>query len=142
MVVDADAQLKALLESDPASSAEWAATRKLKNDPRITRLGLFLRRSSLDELPQLINILRGEMALVGPRPIVAAEAPFYGDYFGYYISVRPGVTGLWQISGRNDTTYAERVALDTRYVRQRSFLLDVRIIAATIPAVLLRRGSY
>lgn len=142
MTADADARLKAHLEQNPDARAEWEATQKLKDDPRITPLGAFLRKSSLDELPQILNILRGEMALVGPRPIVAVEARFYGPHFESYKAVRPGLTGLWQISGRNDTSYEERVALDVAYVRQRSFLVDLRILIATIPTVLLRRGSY
>jgi exopolysaccharide production protein ExoY len=142
MVVDADRRLESLLAADADARAEWAATHKLKRDPRITRLGSFLRTSSLDELPQLWNILRGDMAVVGPRPIVAGEVGYYGEHFASYKAVRPGITGLWQISGRNDTTYAERVALDVSYVQRKSLALDLRILFATIPAVILRRGSY
>jgi lipopolysaccharide/colanic/teichoic acid biosynthesis glycosyltransferase len=114
----------------------------LRCDPRITRLGRFLRKSSLDELPQLFNVLDGSMSLVGPRPIVASEVPHYGRRITNYYSVRPGITGLWQISGRNDVTYRRRVALDTLYVSRRSFWLNLKILCATVPVVLLRRGSY
>jgi Undecaprenyl-phosphate galactose phosphotransferase WbaP len=142
MASDSDERLRRLLDSDAEAREEWEATHKLKNDPRITRLGAFLRKSSLDELPQLWNILANQMALVGPRPIVSSEVVHYGDHFAEYCAVKPGLTGLWQVSGRNDTSYAERVALDVRYVRDRSVFFDLRILAATMPAVLLRRGSY
>lgn len=142
MAHDAEERLRALLDTDEAAWQEWTETHKLKNDPRITRLGAFLRKSSLDELPQLWNILVGDMALVGPRPIVDSEIPYYAEHFGSYCAVKPGVTGLWQVSGRNDTSYAERVALDVSYIRNRSLMFDLRILIATIPAVLLRRGSY
>ncbi|QUD86037.1 sugar transferase [Phenylobacterium montanum] len=142
MLVDADQRLQLLLTQDPAARAEWDRDHKLRDDPRITGLGTFLRRSSVDEIPQLINVLRGEMSLVGPRPIVAAEAKRYGHYMRHYCSVNPGITGLWQVSGRNDVSYRRRVALDVTYARSKSFLLDLKILLATIPAVLLRRGSY
>ena len=141
MVVDADVRLRQLLETDPAARREWQATQKLENDPRITALGHFLRKSSLDELPQLINILKGEMSIVGPRPIVKNEIEKYGDYFGHYCQVRPGLTGLWQVSGRSDTSYGERVALDVKYVSDWSYVSDIKIIAMTIPAVLLSDGA-
>jgi len=139
MVVDSQARLEALLESDPAARAEWEATQKLKNDPRITRLGQFLRKSSLDELPQLWNIFMGEMSIVGPRPIVQNEIAKYGADFIYYTDVRPGLTGLWQVSGRSETTYEERVALDVEYVREWSFFRDIKVILLTIPAILASR---
>jgi len=142
MVVDADARLAALLQADPAAEREWARDHKLRRDPRITRLGEFLRRSSLDELPQLFNVLAGEMSIVGPRPIVAAEAPKYGARLQSYYRVRPGITGLWQVSGRNDTSYRRRVALDAVYARNKTLALDVKILLLTIPAVLLAKGSY
>ena len=142
MLVDADRRLQALLARDPVAKAEWDRDHKLRNDPRITLLGSFLRRSSVDEIPQLINVLRGEMSLVGPRPIVAAEAVRYGRYMRDYCSVTPGITGLWQVSGRNDVTYRRRVALDVTYARSKSLALDLKILVATIPAVLLRKGSY
>jgi lipopolysaccharide/colanic/teichoic acid biosynthesis glycosyltransferase len=141
MAVDAEAQLLALLQRDPAARAEWERDHKLTHDPRITRLGDFLRRSSLDELPQLINVLRGEMSLVGPRPIVPAEIARYRRYFACYCRVRPGITGLWQVSGRSDLPYRRRVALDVVYARSRSAGLDFKILLATAPAVLARRGA-
>ena len=141
MVVDADRRLAELLERDPQARAEWATNQKLRNDPRITRLGAFLRKSSLDELPQLLNIIRGDMSVVGPRPIVESEIVKYGPYFTYYKGTKPGLTGLWQVSGRSDTTYDERVALDVDYVRKWSNVRDVRIIAMTIPAILKSKGA-
>ncbi|WP_431269481.1 sugar transferase [Dankookia sp. P2] len=143
MVTDSQARLAALLEADPAARAEWEATRKLRDDPRVTRTGRFLRATSLDELPQLINVLRGEMSLVGPRPVVAAElAAHYGAAAEYYLSVRPGITGLWQISGRSETSYDTRVALDTRYATNMSVWTDLRILLRTPLVVLSRRGAY
>ena len=141
MVSDAEFRLQALLAADPAAAAEWAATQKLSHDPRVTGIGAVLRKTSLDELPQLLNVLRGEMSLVGPRPIVAAEVPRYGDDIACYFAVPPGVTGLWQVSGRSDTTYARRVQLDVAYVRHWSFWRDVAILLKTIPAVLAHRGA-
>lgn len=142
MVIDADRRLQKLLESDPAAAAEWACDHKLRDDPRITMLGAFLRKSSLDELPQLINVLVGHMSLVGPRPIVASEIPRYGRYFRYYCSVRPGITGLWQVSGRNDVSYRRRVALDTLYCRSKTTGLDIWILGRTVPSLLAARGCY
>lgn len=142
MVVNADVRLKEHLAKNPAAAAEWALDHKLRNDPRITPLGKFLRKSSLDELPQLINVLRGEMSLVGPRPIVAAEVARYGRYISDYCSVRPGITGLWQVSGRNDVSYRRRVALDVTYSRMQSLKLYTWIIYRTVPALLFQRGSY
>ncbi|MBW8269872.1 sugar transferase [Caldovatus sp. SYSU G05006] len=143
MVPDAEARLAALLEADPEARAEWEATRKLRRDPRITWIGRFLRASSLDELPQLVNVLRGEMSLVGPRPVPAAElAACYGAAAEHYRSVRPGITGPWQVSGRNDTSYAHRVALDVAYATRPSLREDLRILLRTPAAVLLRRGAY
>jgi lipopolysaccharide/colanic/teichoic acid biosynthesis glycosyltransferase len=142
MAVDADQRLAQLLRNDLIARAEWERDQKLRHDPRVTRLGAILRRTSLDELPQLINVLRGEMGLVGPRPIVESEVPKYGHRFHHYCRVKPGITGLWQVSGRNDTGYRTRVALDCVYAQRRSLILDVYILAATVPAVLLCRGSY
>lgn len=142
MRLDAAEQLQNLLETDPDIREEWERDRKLKNDPRITRIGQFLRRTSLDELPQLINVLRGQMSLVGPRPIIAEETVAYGDYIDYYQQVRPGVTGLWQVSGRNELSYDERVQMDVWYVRNWSLELDLIILTKTLVAVLLRKGSY
>jgi exopolysaccharide production protein ExoY len=142
MVVDADARLQALLASDPQARAEWEADHKLRNDPRVTRIGHFLRKSSLDELPQFFNVLMGDMSLVGPRPIVSDEVAKYGRYFAKYCQVRPGITGLWQISGRNDVSYRRRVAMDIAYVRSKSLALDMGILLLTVPRVVARRGSY
>ena len=142
MVLDAEERLQHLLLTDPAAQAEWEIGHKLKSDPRVTRIGAFLRRTSLDELPQLFNVLRGEMSLVGPRPIVAAEIRRYGRYFSDYCSVRPGLTGLWQISGRSDTSYRRRVALDVTYCRSRSAGLDVKILFLTGTVVIFGTGSY
>ena len=142
MAVDADARLERLLATDEAARLEWVADHKLRNDPRITAIGVFLRKSSLDELPQLFNVLRGEMSLVGPRPVVFAEAERYGRWFSHYCSVRPGITGLWQVSGRNEVSYRKRVAMDVLYSRRKSAALDIQILLNTIPAVLLRKGSY
>lgn len=141
MATDADVRLQALLASDMAARLEWASQHKLKDDPRITALGGFLRKSSLDELPQLFNVFVGDMNMVGPRPVVQAEAVRYGRRFQEYCAVRPGITGLWQVSGRSDTTYRRRVAMDVLYSRRKSPGLDVRILLATVPAVLLRKGS-
>ncbi|MEO0061560.1 MAG: hypothetical protein RLZZ08_120 [Pseudomonadota bacterium] len=141
MYVGAEERLQKILEADPRLRAIWDREHKLPKDPRVTRLGAFLRVTSLDELPQLINVLRGEMSLVGPRPIVMAEAARYGRYIRYYYAVRPGLTGLWQVSGRSSTTYRRRVAADVKYARVRSFGTDLRILAATIPAVVTGRGS-
>lgn len=143
MVLDSQERLDALLASDPAARAEWDATRKLKNDPRVTKIGRFLRATSLDELPQLLNVLRGEMSLVGPRPVIQSELDrFYGAAAMHYMSVRPGITGLWQVSGRSDTSYAQRVALDMAYVSRVSVWQDIRILLRTPLAVLSRRGAH
>lgn len=142
MCVDADAVLARHLAAHPAARAEWDADFKLRDDPRITRLGAFVRKFSIDEFPQLINIIRGEMAVVGPRPIISAEIEKYSGSYVDYCAVRPGLTGLWQVSGRNNTSYRRRVALDRCYVRRKSFLFDLRIVAMTVPAVLGARGSY
>lgn len=139
---DADAFLETLLQKDPELKAEWEREHKLKNDPRVTGLGRFLRKTSLDELPQFYNVLRGEMSLVGPRPIVRDEIEKYGEYFRYYAGVKPGITGLWQVSGRNDVAYQERVQLDVWYVRNWSVNLDLMILLKTFSAVLRKRGSY
>lgn len=141
---DADKILSALLSSSPDLEEEFRNDFKLKNDPRITRLGKFLRRSSLDELPQFLNVLRGEMSVVGPRPIVRKELPRYGERMDEVLAVRPGLTGLWQVSGRNNLSYEERVELDVRYARHRSLLMDLRIILKTVMVVLdpRDRGAY
>ena len=142
MAIDAESRLGALLASDPVARAEWARDHKLRSDPRVTPLGAFLRRSSLDELPQFFNVLRGEMSVVGPRPIVEAEIYRYGRRFRHYCAVKPGITGLWQVSGRTDVDYRARVAMDCLYVKSKSPRLYVWIVVATVPAVLMRRGSY
>jgi Undecaprenyl-phosphate galactose phosphotransferase WbaP len=142
MAQNADTLLQDVLARDPNLRDEWERTHKLKNDPRVSSSGRFLRRTSLDELPQLWNILRNEMSLVGPRPIVHAEIPKYGDSFALYIAVKSGLTGLWQISGRNDTSYAQRVNLDTFYVRNWSVWLDLYILFRTIETVVFHKGAY
>lgn len=142
MVVDADQKLNDYLASDKQANIEWLETHKLKVDPRITRFGSFLRKSSLDEIAQLYNILKGDMSFVGPRPIVEQEIEKYGPSYSRYCEVRPGITGLWQVSGRNNTTYEERVELDKWYVENQSLSLDLFILAKTFPIVLLRRGAY
>jgi len=142
MVRDAQEALERHLQENPELRAEWEATHKLKNDPRVTRVGRFLRRFSLDELPQLWNVLEGEMSLVGPRPIVDEEVPKYADAFDLYTMVRPGMTGYWQISGRSDTDYDHRVELDSFYVRNWSVWLDIVVLIKTVSAVLKRDGAY
>jgi lipopolysaccharide/colanic/teichoic acid biosynthesis glycosyltransferase len=142
MRVDADEVLKELLKRCPVSRQEWERDFKLRDDPRVTRVGSILRKLSLDELPQLFNVLRGEMSIVGPRPIVDAEVGRYGIHFPDYCSVNPGLTGLWQISGRNDVSYEERVYLDSLYARGKTLSGDLVIILKTVPAVLFARGSY
>jgi Undecaprenyl-phosphate galactose phosphotransferase WbaP len=142
MCLDAERTLDEHLQSDPDLRAEWERDRKLRRDPRVTRVGRFLRATSLDELPQLWNVLRGEMSLVGPRPIVEAEVPRYGEAYELYRRVTPGISGFWQINGRSDTSYEERVALDTYYVRNWSVWLDLVILARTVESILLQRGAH
>lgn len=142
MVANADEVLEELLSTDTEARVDWERDFKLKNDPRVTRLGAFLRKSSLDELPQLINVLRGEMSLVGPRPVVQAELDRYADKVAYYFQVRPGITGLWQVSGRNDVDYATRVGLDVWYVKNWSLWTDIVILLKTVRVVAFRIGAY
>jgi lipopolysaccharide/colanic/teichoic acid biosynthesis glycosyltransferase len=142
MVVNGDEVLKAYLAANPAARDEWRRDHKLKNDPRVTWIGRILRKTSLDELPQLWNVVRGEMSLVGPRPIVRAEIPKYGEQFDVYIRAVPGITGIWQISGRNDTGYRQRVALDVEYVSTWSVWLDLKILFNTVFVVLGQKGAY
>jgi exopolysaccharide production protein ExoY len=142
MVVDADQVLQELLAADPAARAEWAEFRKLRKDPRITPVGHFLRVTSLDELPQIFNVLRGEMALVGPRPITLDEVDRYGRTRWLYLQARPGMTGLWQVSGRNLTTFEERVELDRTYVNTRTIWLDIKIMLKTVRVILFRDGAF
>lgn len=142
MRVDAEEQLRDLLASDPALRVEWEKEFKLKDDPRISAIGHFLRRTSLDELPQLFNVIKGEMSLVGPRPVVRKELERYGDDVDYFLMVRPGMTGLWQVSGRNNANYDTRVYLDTWYVKNWSMWYDIAILFKTIRVVLKREGAY
>ncbi len=141
MVTDADSVLKRHLHENLDAAHEWREKQKLSRDPRVTSFGRFLRKSSLDELPQLFNILRGDMSFVGPRPILEEEIPRYGDAFGHCFTVPPGLTGLWQVSGRSDCSYVTRVALDSRYVSDWSLALDLTIMIQTVPAVLRQHGS-
>ncbi|MDP2096577.1 MAG: undecaprenyl-phosphate galactose phosphotransferase WbaP [Hydrogenophaga sp.] len=142
MQLNAERQLRELLANDPAAQAEWDREFKLRNDPRITPIGHFLRRTSLDELPQLFNVIRGEMSLVGPRPIIEAELARYGDDVDYFLMVRPGMSGLWQVSGRNDLDYETRVYLDTWYVKNWSLWYDIAILFKTVRVVFKREGAY
>ena len=135
MVRNADAALADYLRTNPTAKIEWDATQKLKHDPRVTPFGHFLRKSSLDELPQLVNVLLGQMSCVGPRPVVPSELQKYGVHIAEYLSVRPGLTGPWQVSGRSQLSYADRVALDAEYVRHWSLKRDMTILLKTIPAV-------
>ena len=141
MVVDAEKVLAQHLRDHPAAAVEWHRSQKLKNDPRIIPGGHMLRKSSLDELPQLWNVLVGEMSIVGPRPIVSAEVSRYRRNYRHYILAKPGLTGLWQISGRNNVSYDTRIAYDRRYVTSWSLLRDCAIVVMTVPAVLAQRGS-
>jgi Undecaprenyl-phosphate galactose phosphotransferase WbaP len=142
MVPNAEQVLTDLLERDPTIKAEWLRDHKLRSDPRVTRVGRFLRRTSLDELPQLWNVMRGEMSLVGPRPVVKDELLRYGRHVRTYLSAKPGITGLWQVKGRNDTDYRRRVVLDTYYVKNQNLLLDLYILFKTTRVVLGGSGAY
>jgi exopolysaccharide production protein ExoY len=142
MVMNADQVLERVLATDPAARAEWEVNFKLKRDPRITRVGQFLRTTSLDELPQLFNVIKGEMSLVGPRPIVADEVRRYGAAFHDYTRCRPGITGLWQVSGRSDVDYRGRVRLDQQYSRRWSLATDFSVLWKTVFVVIQRRGAY
>jgi exopolysaccharide production protein ExoY len=142
MVENGDHVLAQHLTRNPELRAEWIATRKLQNDPRVTQVGAVLRKLSLDELPQIFNILRGDMSFVGPRPVVEDELELYGAAADYYLKSRPGLTGLWQVSGRNDVSYGTRVAFDRHYVENWSFVFDLKILIWTFPAVFSSRGSY
>ena len=142
MVVDGDTVLEQYLRKHPAKAALWNEQRKLIDDPRVTPLAAVLRKLSLDELPQLLNVLTGEMSLVGPRPVVREELAYYASSARHYLSARPGLSGLWQISGRSNTTYLERVQLDRFYVMNWSLWMDLRIIFMTIPAVVMSRGAH
>lgn len=139
---DSDAMLADLLARCPTARAEWAQDQKLRNDPRVSAFGRFIRRASIDELPQLWNVIIGDMSIVGPRPIVASEAPRYGRYIRHYQATRPGITGVWQVNGRNDTSYRRRVACDVVYSRSVSLATNLRIMFCTVPVVLKARGAY
>ncbi len=142
MVADADSVLEKHLAENRGDVCEWLQTRKLKNDPRVTRVGRLLRRSSLDELPQLWNVLRGDMSMVGPRPIIEEEAAKYGHVFPLYLQVSPGLTGLWQVSGRNDTSYRRRTELDSSYIRHWTLWTDVKVLIKTVRVVICGTGAY
>jgi len=139
---DAEQVLEEYLRTNLHLRAEWEQNQKLRDDPRVSRVGRFLRKTSLDELPQLWNVLRGQMSLSGPRPIVEVEIPKYGKVYELYKRIKPGMTGFWQVSGRSGTSYAERVAMDSHYVRNWSFWLDLIILVRTIKIVLLGRGAF
>lgn len=140
MVDGAEQKLQAYLESNPSAAAEWALDQKLTDDPRVTRLGVFLRKTSLDELPQIWNVLMGEMSFVGPRPIVRDELAKYGVSVGAYLAQKPGITGLWQVSGRNDVSYGDRIAFDVDYMNASSVLFDLKLIIRTGTAVIRLTG--
>jgi len=141
MATDSDARLAKILLDDPQAAVEWQESQKLRNDPRITKLGAFLRKTSLDELPQFINVLRGEMSVIGPRPITRAELNRYGKDRRYYLLVRPGITGLWQVNGRSSTGYEKRITLDREYLEDWSWLSEFWILLMTVPAVLNTRDA-
>ena len=143
MVSNSDEVLRNLLETDPDARAQWERDFKLKDDPRITKIGRFIRKTSLDELPQLWNVVKGEMSIVGPRPVVQAEfEQYYGGARNHYLAVSPGLTGLWQVSGRNDLDYAERVELDKQYVERSNVIYDFVIVMRTVKVMVVRRGAY
>jgi len=142
MVIDADKQLAHILATDPVRAAEWEKDRKFTDDPRVTKIGKFLRKTSLDEIPQLWNIFLGQMSFVGPRPVTKPELAKYGKYADYVLSVKPGLSGMWQISGRSDTGYEERITLDTYYIQNWSLWLDIWIIIKTVWVVIKGKGAY
>jgi exopolysaccharide production protein ExoY len=137
MVEDAPQRLEKLLRSDPLAAAEWAENRKLRHDPRVTAIGAIMRKSSLDELPQLFNVLKGDMSIVGPRPVTEEELERYNSAIDAYLACRPGITGLWQVSGRSSTSYEQRVALDLYYANNWSLALDAKIMVVTVPSLLV-----
>ena len=142
MVPHAQEKLKDYLAQNPAAKAEWQQFYKLKHDPRITKIGRFIRKTSIDELPQVFNVIKGEMSLVGPRPIIRDEEHYYGSHIKDYYSVLPGITGMWQANGRSDTGYDERVELDVWYVRNWSIWIDIALICKTVKAVFFGKGAY
>ena len=137
-----DKILAEYFNNHPKEKIYWDENQKLKNDPRITRIGYFLREFSLDELPQIFNVLKGDMSFVGPRPIVDAEKKKYGKKFDYYKKVKPGISGLWQVSGRNETSYEDRIKFDVEYIQKQSFILDLKIFLKTFYVVFTRKGAY
>ena len=141
MCINSQEILEKILATDPVRREEWEKDRKFKDDPRITKFGKFLRKTILDELPQLINILLGQMSLVGPRPVTEPELEKYGEYKDYVLSVLPGLSGMWQISGRSDTGYEERISFDTYYIQNWSIWLDIWILIKTIWVVLIGKGA-
>ncbi|GAB4232938.1 MAG: hypothetical protein Tsb0021_11800 [Chlamydiales bacterium] len=143
MFRNADVRLKKILEENSTLRQEWEANQKLKHDPRVTQVGKFLRKTSLDELPQFWNVLIGDLSIVGPRPVVPEElSKHIGEKASTILSVRPGITGLWQVSGRSNTSYRRRVRLDEKYVHNLSFMLDLTLIAKTVPVMITSRGAY
>lgn len=142
MVINSEEILRNHLESNPEANEEWATMRKLRSDPRVTAIGSILRKTSLDELPQLFNVLRGDMSIVGPRPVTQDELVRYSTNVDAYLACRPGITGLWQVSGRSGTSYDKRVACDAFYARNWSMILDAKIVIVTIPAVLDSENAY
>jgi len=141
MYKDADERLAKILAENPELKKEWDENFKLKNDPRVTPLGKIMRKTSLDELPQFVNVLRGEMAVIGPRPIVEKEVAYYGPHYEVFSRVKPGITGFWQVSGRSDTTYERRIELDMYYINNWTIWLDYYIFLKTIKEVLICRGA-
>lgn len=143
MYADADQRLIDILANNPDMRKEWEQNHKLKNDPRVTPIGKFLRKTSLDEFPQFFNVLRGDLSVVGPRPVVRSEIQKHiGAKASTILSVRPGITGLWQVSGRSDTSYTTRIQLDEKYIQEQSFLLDLKLICKTVPCMLWSKGAY
>lgn len=143
MYADADQRLIDILANNPEMRKEWEQNHKLKNDPRVTPIGKFLRKTSLDEFPQFFNVLRGDLSVVGPRPVVRSEIQKHiGAKASTILSVRPGITGLWQVSGRSDTSYTTRIQLDEKYIQEQSFLLDLKLICKTVPCMLWSKGAY
>lgn len=142
MYQDSNSVLERHLRSNEVAREEWERTQKLKDDPRVTSIGQFLRKTSLDEIPQLLNVLSGQMSIVGPRPIVDDERPKYGEHFRTYTYAVPGITGLWQVSGRSDVNYPERVMMDVEFVERWSFWMELKILFKTVPTILKRTGAY
>ena len=142
MCIDAEERLQKILDENPEMREQWERERKFENDPRVTKFGKILRKTSLDELPQLINILLGQMSIIGPRPVTEEELIKYGDLKDYVLSVSPGLSGMWQVSGRSDTGYEERITLDSFYIQNWSIWLDIWILIKTIWVVLKRKGAY